>query len=882
MKKVLTLFLAVSLVFGAFAGIAGAADLTTADKYDQLAAAGIFNGVNANGDQALDQPVTRAQLAKVITLTLGLDQNAAAANAYKDIVSYHWGKPYIGAVVEAGIMNGVSATAFQPNANMTIEQLAKVLVLASGLEPKADAMVDGKVSAWAKGYVAAALDAKLIVSASDYTANALRAALVDGAFTIFAPVKDLAIAEVKQIGAKKIQVAFNQAATADQKAGLTYTVKNGPVPYNVTATWADDNKSVVLSNTFAFPAGDYTVAVKGFDTKAIKIDGEIASTLDITAATLMQADKQDLGVKILNQFGEQHSTTVVPDNNISVYAATYQPNGGKITVNGGKVDLSNLKVDDSVVVSAYYTTTGVALTKTKTFKLVNASAVTALQFGPVKYLDGKSRITVMETGLVVPYSLKDQYGNVILLNANTSGAAIATGLKFYSSDNSIVDPANFKVDANGVLTLTAGTKDGTAIITVMNPANGAYTTFNVKVDAAAKVGTFTISNPGVLVAANEPVTVPFVAADNFGVPLDTKSFNSSAYSLQVTFTSSNPSVQFASTPAFDATTGALTVNFSGSGSTTLFAWVNGAPASQINLDVNKTAVSTRIVGVKDIKSLFAVGGTFTFTKDNVSVIDQYGRPVTDATKFEFSVAKKDPAATAVDVNSGVVTGKVAGSEQLVLALVDGNKLPVDNSQYELTATTLDDSKIASFAVGSVGTSVYGYAANNSVTDYAKAINLVGKDSAGNEIAINQTKYIGTVTSSDSSILKVDTTNNKVYGLKAGTAAVAVFSSTGAKLGEQTVTVSEAAPVPATAAFKAQSYAVANGVGVVTKSLTAEIQVTDQYGVAYTTAVGSWFSSDKTIAMVDSNGVVTKVKAGTVTITFVTGNSVTATTTVSFN
>ncbi|WP_438435073.1 S-layer homology domain-containing protein [Gorillibacterium sp. sgz500922] len=867
MKKVLTLFLAVSLVFGAFAGMAGAAELTTTQKYDQMAEAGIFNGNTPAGDRDLDQPMTRAQLAKVIALTLGLDNAPASANAYKDIVSYHWGKPYIGAVVKAGIMNGVSATAFKPNANMKIEELAKVLVVASGLEPKEGATVEGKVEKWAVGYVAAALEAGLIEKAADYTKDALRAALVEGAYTLYAPVKELAIAEVKQVGAKKIQVAFNQAATADQKAALTYTVKNGNVPYNVTATWAEDNKSVVLATSFALPAGDYTVAVKGFDAKTIKVEAEKADKLEIGAQNLTQAANQDLDVKVLNQFGEKHSSSVVADSNITVYGATY----GAYTVVGGKIDLSKAKVDDIITVSALYPSAG--LTAAKSFKVVSASSVTTMQFGPVTPLKNKDRIVVGDKGIEIPYTMKDQYGNSIKLNQGIGATTIAPALRIESGNKDVVDPAKFAVDSKGVLTMEAGSKAGITIVTILNPANGAFATFQVQVYDAAKVGKFTVSNPGVLVAADEWVTVPFTALDTFDKPMDTKAFNTNSVAEQVKLTAAG-TIEY----KFDSTTGELKVKFAQKGTNILYAWLNGQTvlASQVTVDVVEKATPVSIIGVKDLKNLFAVGGQVTIENKNVSVVDQYGRAV-DNDGFTFKVEEKDAAAKAVALSGKTVVGVEAGSETLTLTLVVDSK-DVATSKYDLTVSTLADKDIASYAVDSVGTAVY--AGNND--SYAKKITLVGKDASGNEIALKQSNYIGTVTSSDNSILQVVKADDvyKVVGKKAGTATVVVYSMTGAKIGEQTVTVSESVPVPAKIAFKSDKYELASTVNA--KSLAGDVTVTDQYGVTLTTA-GAWFSSDRSVATVDGSGNVTRVddKKGSVTITFIAGTA-TATTTVIFN
>jgi hypothetical protein len=58
-----------------------------------------------------------------------------------------------------------------------LRQLSTVLVRAFNLAQSTDS-VSGKVSIWAKGYVAAAIKAGLIESTTDYTVDAKRSDLV--------------------------------------------------------------------------------------------------------------------------------------------------------------------------------------------------------------------------------------------------------------------------------------------------------------------------------------------------------------------------------------------------------------------------------------------------------------------------------------------------------------------------------------------------------------------------------------------------------------------------------------------------------------------------------------------------------------------------------
>ena len=177
---------------------------------------------------------------KFLRKLLCLKDNAAAAKIYSDVAANHWAIGQIGAVTEAGLMTGVGAGKFAPTGKVTLEQVAKVATLVAGVS-QVDKAVTGKVSPWAKGYVAAAIEAGLLPEVPSYQANATRGILVEVSYELAKPVDQVLKASgAKQTGAKKITVTFNRAVTDAEKADLTFDVKNGLVPYSVTAAYAED------------------------------------------------------------------------------------------------------------------------------------------------------------------------------------------------------------------------------------------------------------------------------------------------------------------------------------------------------------------------------------------------------------------------------------------------------------------------------------------------------------------------------------------------------------------------------------------------------------------------------------------------------------------
>lgn len=181
-KKVASLSLAAALALGTLSGVAGAADpLTAEEKYKALMEAGIFEGF-PDGEAHLDRKMTRAEASKIAVLILGLQPDPDAASDYKDIQDAEWAAGFVGAATKAGIVEGKGNGVFDPNASVTIEQLAKIMVKSLGINTGyGDAEVEG-ASDWAKNYIEAAINAGLIPASDDYTSSADRKTLVDTAY----------------------------------------------------------------------------------------------------------------------------------------------------------------------------------------------------------------------------------------------------------------------------------------------------------------------------------------------------------------------------------------------------------------------------------------------------------------------------------------------------------------------------------------------------------------------------------------------------------------------------------------------------------------------------------------------------------------------------
>ncbi|MBE0447863.1 MAG: S-layer homology domain-containing protein, partial [Actinobacteria bacterium] len=99
---------------------------------NELASREIISGF-ADGRYRPDEPVTRAQMAKLIAVanSLPLTSDVTESISFNDVPSSHWGSIYIIASANAGIINGYPDGTFRPDRPITRAELARMLFLAT-------------------------------------------------------------------------------------------------------------------------------------------------------------------------------------------------------------------------------------------------------------------------------------------------------------------------------------------------------------------------------------------------------------------------------------------------------------------------------------------------------------------------------------------------------------------------------------------------------------------------------------------------------------------------------------------------------------------------------------------------------------------------------
>lgn len=925
MKKSLSLLVAITMVFSMFASVAFAADKaapTQDEKFDALKELGIFSGF-PDGSKGLDLNMTRAQFAKVLTVGNQLEENAAAST-YSDVSATHWAKGFIGAVTEAQLMQGKGNNKFDPNGNVTIEELAKTLVLSLGLEPVEGATVAG-ASAWAVGYVQAALDAQIIPSFTNYKAAATRGQLVDAIYNIVAgdqvtvksaeavdaktvkvtfsddqsvtktldtalevgkatkvsveyngktyevevTLEGLKVAKATQTGAKKITLEFNKAVTKD----LAIDVKYLSQAVTVTKTFADDLKSVVLTAGY-LPAGDISVKAGDAEAVTVKAEAEKATKVSIGADSLQKANGQNLVAKTFNQFNEE-----MPYENINVTA--YNTTKGtniavNKTVDGYIIDLADkvvggvtteiAKLDDVIVVQASNT---LGQYDSKSFKVTSASAATKIVIDAVQPLKDKTRISVQSgenTGLVLPITLTDQYGKTVKL-PKTAKIDLNTGGTW--TNNFQIGGILFYVGGTGHINNIVVDENGKVTFDAVAAGNIVLSASNPQAVGANASVAFVINDANAVkeLKINNPVA-QVVKGETVTIPFTAiDSYGAAMANKDVTIDGTKVLLQ--STVAFDGTPfvnakGELVVKFKNAGNAVVQAVVNGLITSTISFEVKDTPTTQSILGFKsDVLTTLEVTASAAIGDDKVQFVDSLGR--TKDTGAGYTLAVKDNSTDVITIAGHTITAVAAGSKVVTITF--------DGKSTDVTITVVKSSDIKSYEVQSIGT-VYGEKSQTAASNYAVEVKLNGKTEGGTAVVLANA-VADNVTSSDLSVLGV--TGSKVFGLKAGKSTVTAYKGDNKVTVE--VTVSEATPIAATVKFLKDEY-------TVTKGQTVEISIEqkDQYGKI--DALAGFLSVNSEYATYTKKDattfVITGVKQGVVTATYTTANGVTATTSIVVN
>ena len=134
MKKIISILLTAILILTASVGAFAESDKEKAAL--ELEKYGIVRR-NHLGALTVDGPVTRADMAKMLVILLGLTPGGEESE-FADVPKEHWAKGYIARAAAFGIVNGMGDGTFLPDENITYQQAMKMIVCALGYNVDAE------------------------------------------------------------------------------------------------------------------------------------------------------------------------------------------------------------------------------------------------------------------------------------------------------------------------------------------------------------------------------------------------------------------------------------------------------------------------------------------------------------------------------------------------------------------------------------------------------------------------------------------------------------------------------------------------------------------------------------------------------------------------
>ena len=322
LKKVLALVLAFACAFTMFAGAAftDSADIKVdADVVDTLVSLGIVEGFE-DGSFQPNGTVTRAQMAKMIYVLRTGNSDASAYNDEKSSftdINGHWARGYIKYCQSLGIIAGKNATTFAPNASVTAQEAAKMLLVTLGYNAEKAGLTG---AGWAAKTNALADEAGLLED-------------VNTSFTAACP---------RQYAAQLIYNAIDAKTVVLRDGEYTDETAMGVANKTIGEKYMGLKKTVGTLSSFSKTSGKDT-----YEMSLTDINENDSSTKYETSFTKVEKDYASLKyktVKVLYKAKDDVYGVFATDDNTSttgVLADLKMDSDKKVKLDGTKYDLAS-------------------------------------------------------------------------------------------------------------------------------------------------------------------------------------------------------------------------------------------------------------------------------------------------------------------------------------------------------------------------------------------------------------------------------------------------------------------------------------------------------------------------------------------------------------
>ena len=322
LKKVLALVLAFACAFTMFAGAAftDQADIKVdAEVVDTLVSLGIVEGFE-DGSFQPNGTVTRAQMAKMIYVLRTGNSDASAYNDEKSSftdINGHWARGYIKYCQSLGIIAGKNATTFAPNASVTAQEAAKMLLVTLGYNAEKAGLTG---AGWAAKTNALADEAGLLED-------------VNTSFTAACP---------RQYAAQLIYNAIDAKTVVLRDGEYTDETAMGVANKTIGEKYMGLKKTVGTLSSFSKTSGKDT-----YEMSLTDINENDSSTKYETSFTKVEKDYASLKyktVKVLYKAKDDVYGVFATDDNTSttgVLADLKMDSDKKVKLDGTKYDLAS-------------------------------------------------------------------------------------------------------------------------------------------------------------------------------------------------------------------------------------------------------------------------------------------------------------------------------------------------------------------------------------------------------------------------------------------------------------------------------------------------------------------------------------------------------------
>ncbi|SFM24509.1 S-layer homology domain-containing protein [Paenibacillus sp. 1_12] len=512
-STMLVLILLFSMILPAVGwGAAGSLN-DISDSYAQkeiqtLADKGIISGYE-DGSFQPRKTMSRAELAKMVVLALGLKENTDKASLFTDVEPNSWYRGFVGALVESGITQGTTASTFSPEAKVTREELVVFFIRALGLEsaslgiPVENTFTDTQeVSSWAQASVSLAFQIGFVngLERSDGSLkfgpkeNAERQALarlayefshnksnyIEKASLLTNKYAALTVRSAAPMTATTVEVTFNRPLLATDKADFAFD--NGLSISN--AELKPENAAIVVLTTSYQSSGTvYKLSYKGKETGITIAGFSVLLGGGGGGGSSSSANSTPSAETLINQGGTftdmllRTSGTFGPASGTSVITGTLRLDPGET----GEITLQNVEANNIEVLSGSPGSIKLLKTKANVLK-VNASAQSPLV--RVQSLEGTQVLMTRVYSKVILESTAGTLGDITLDTGTANQNIILRGsFKGTISTNA----------ANIVIKLEAPAENsgGQTAINQLNIASNA----KITVDPNATLGAINISAP---------------------------------------------------------------------------------------------------------------------------------------------------------------------------------------------------------------------------------------------------------------------------------------------------------------------------------------------------------------------------------------------------